>query len=98
MIILDWIVSVISIILVFGELRYRYIKNGKGNNKIFQSSIEWTDSIDKDIDSLNIEMPASIMIPTTSIAKRGSWRLAQDMVMGVQDFVEMKEAEYDKYL
>lgn len=98
MIILVWIISVISMIMVFGELRYRYIKNDKGNNKIFQSSTEWTDSIDKDIDSLSIEMPESIMIPTASIAKRGSWRLAQDMVMGVQEFVEMKEAEYCKYL
>lgn len=53
---------------------------------------------DTDIDVLNIESVKTDFVPTTKIAMRGSWRLAQDMVMDSSDFIELRECEYSKSL
>ncbi|MGN1158021.1 MAG: hypothetical protein ACI4TK_17745 [Agathobacter sp.] len=94
MIILFWIISVLIISVLIGEIRFHQLKN---INKKFNIE-KWTDSIDKDIDGLSIESFGTEIVSTKKIAMRGSWRLAQDLVMNVSDFTELKECEYSKSL
>lgn len=99
MIVLIWILCVLIIVILFGEIRFRQLKTRKKSNGVIKTGTrEWSDSIDSDIDILDVEMPASSIIPSTILAKRGSWRLAQDLVLNVDDFTELSACEYSKVL
>lgn len=97
MIVLIWFIAVLIIIVLFGELRFHQLKTVRKNSKLFITE-EWSDSIDRDIDILDVEMPASSTIATTTLAMRGSWRLAQDLVINKTDFMELSACEYNKVL
>lgn len=98
MIILFWIACILIISVLIGEIRFRQLKIMKKSvNKKFNIE-KWTDSIDKDIDMLEIESSGIDLVPTTKLAMRGSWRLAQDLVMSMSDFAELRECEYNKSL
>lgn len=97
MIILFWIISVVIISVLIGEVRFQQLKKLRNTNKKFNIE-KWTDSMDKDIDNLSIESFGTELVPTTKLAMRGSWRLAQDSVMNVSDFTELRECEYSKSL
>lgn len=97
MIILFWIISVLIISVLIGEIRFQQLRELKNTNKKFNIE-KWTDSMDKDINSLSIESFGTELVPTTKLAMRGSWRLAQDLVMNVSDFTELRECEYSKSL
>lgn len=98
MIILFWIICILIISVLIGEIRFRQLKIArKSVNKKFNIE-RWTDSIDKDVDMLEIESFGVDLVPTTKLAMRGSWRLAQDLVMSMSNFVELRECEYNKSL
>lgn len=97
MIILFWFVGVIMTACLIGEIRFRQLRASRNTNKRFNIG-KWTDSIDKDMDVLDIESIETEFVPTTKLAMRGSWRLAQDSVMNVSDFAELRECEYSKCL
>lgn len=97
MIIVYWIISVLILAVLIGEIRFRQLRKIRNNKKKFDVK-KWTDSVDKDMDVLSIESFGKELVPTTKLAKRGSWRLAQDLVMSEGDFVELRECEYSKSL
>lgn len=98
MIILIWVVGIVGVIILGGELRFRHLKtNNKISNKHLLSK-EWIDSIDRNIGTLDIETSVSNIVPVTSLAMRGSWRLAQELVMDTKDFTELLDSEFSKNL
>lgn len=97
MIILIWFICLIIIIILFGEIRFHQLKKRKKNSAVFITK-EWSDNIDRDIDILDVEASTSSIVPTTTLAMRGSWRLAQDLVMKKSDFAELSACEYNKIL
>ena len=97
MIILFWIISILVIAILIGEIRFRQLRAVKSTNRDFRIG-KWTDSIDKDMDVLNIECFETEFVSAAKLAMRGSWRLAQDLVMNVGDFMELRECEYSKNL
>ena len=97
MIILFWLIGILFMAVLIGEYRFRQLKASKNTNKSFHNE-KWTDSIDKDMGSLDIEGFEKEFVPITKLAMRGSWRLAQDLVMSAADFRELRECEYSKKL
>lgn len=97
MVILLWVASVLIIVVLGGELRFRLLKKEK-KNESFSVKEEWNNSIDKDIDSLKIEMSSLDTVPMMTLLMRGSWRLAQGLNMDASDFAELKSYEYNKTL
>lgn len=97
MIVFFWAISILFIGILISEIRLRRLRALKKSNRNFWKK-KWTDSIDTDIDVLNIESVKTDFVPTTKITMRGSWRLAQDMVMDSSDFIELRECEYSKSL
>lgn len=93
-----WILSVISISLVLGELYYRYLKRKKDeNNKKFDnvsSSVE--NSIDVPMDKLAVE--STEIVSRIKLQMRGSWRLAKDKVLPMRSFEQSRDNEYKKML
>lgn len=93
-----WILSVISISLVLGELYYRYLKRKKDeSNKKFNdvsSSVEC--SIDVPMDKLTVE--STDIVPRSKLQMRGSWRLAKDKVLPMHSFEQSRNNEYRKML
>lgn len=97
MIILFWIIGILVIACLIGEIRFRQLRVLRSTNKRFNIG-KWTDSIDKDMDVLDIEFNETEFVPTTKLAMRGSWRLAQDSIMSTSDFAEIRDCEYSKCL
>lgn len=93
-----WILSVISISLVLGELYYRYLKRKKDeNNKKFDnvsSSVE--SSMDIPMDKLAVE--STEIVSRIKLQMRGSWRLAKDQVLPMHSFEQSRDNEYRKML
>lgn len=95
MVVLFWIISILLIACLIGEIRFRQLRTfSKTKRKICIG--KWVNSIDKDMDVLDVE--SKEFVPTTKLSMRGSWRLAQDSMMDVDNFTEIKECEYSKYL
>lgn len=97
MIILVWMVSILVIACVIGEVRFRQLRVLRSMKKSFNIQ-DWRNDIDENIDSLAIESTETEFIPTTKLEVRGSWRLAQDSMMDIIDFEEIKKNEYNKFL
>ena len=77
-----------------GEIIYKASqkKAAKGKNIPFSdNSASYTDISFKNLSIENIEFVSSI-----SLSTRGSWRLAQNKVMGYESFNFMKDEEYSK--
>lgn len=98
MIIGIWIATVIFVVIVFGEIKYRLFdkKEAKVENKEFAKT--WEDSMDMDFDELSMECVNNEFVSSQSLAMRGSWRLAQNQVIGTRTFDEIRKEEYRKML
>ena len=98
MIVLIWIVTILILGLVFGEIRHRLnlkkkmVKNEKVN-KLIDNSLT-----DNDIHNLSSEENYSGYIPLTVLSTRGSWRLGQDNTLNYIDFSTLRDEEYSKTL
>lgn len=97
MIILVWFLSVLIIGVLIGEIRFCQLKNSQNADKEFSIG-NWTDSIDRDMDDIDVECSQIEFVPTTKLAMRGSWRLGQDMSLDESEFEELRESEYSKSL
>lgn len=98
MIIGVWLAAIVCSIVVIGEIKYRYFdkKEIKRGDKSF--SRKWTESVDVDMDELSMEHIDNDFVPSQALAMRGSWRLAQNQVMGVKTFNQLSREEYGKKL
>jgi hypothetical protein len=93
-----WFLIVLSTIIIFGEMKYRYFDKQKGARKDYIASDNWKDSVDIDMDELSMEHTSNEFVYSQSLAMRGSWRLAQERVMGAQSFRMLSTEEYAKML
>ena len=98
MIIGIWVIAIVSFIIIGGEMRYRYsLKFKKSNmNKVLRN--DWKDNIDTDLERLSTEHSKGDFVSLRVLAMRGSWRLAQEQVLGLSSFEELKHTEYGKML
>ncbi len=98
MIIGIWGLIVVCIIIIMGEIKYRCFdrKEVLRENKIV--SKDWKDNVDSDMDKLSIEHTNDEFVSSQVLAMRGSWRLAQNQVMGTQAFSLLRTEEYVKML
>lgn len=98
MIIGIWVVTIICIIIVLGEIKYRYFDKKNVIRESKAISKDWTDNIDTDMDKLSMEHTNGEFVASQTLAMRGSWRLAQNQVMGKQTFHMLLADEYSKKL
>lgn len=93
-----WVLSVILISLVLGELYYRYLKRKKyeNNKKINNVSSSAESSIDIPMEKLAVE--STEIVSRNKIQMRGSWRLAKDKVLPMRSFEHSRDNEYKKML
>ena len=98
MIIGVWLIAIICSIIIIGEIKYHYFdkKEIERGDKSF--SRKWTESVDIDMDELSMEHIYDDFVSSQALAMRGSWRLAQNQVMGVKTFSQLKQEEYSKKL
>lgn len=98
MIIGIWLLTIICLAVCIGELRYRYLKNCKKNQKKNIFNKEWEESIDIEVPKLSMEQANSGFVSSVSLSRRGSWRIAQNQVMGLETFEKLRAIEYSKML
>lgn len=98
MIIGVWLVVIICFIVIIGEIKYRYFdkKEIERSDRSFRR--KWTESVDIDMDELSAEHIDNDFVPSQVLAMRGSWRLAQNQVMGVKTFSQLRQDEYSRKL
>lgn len=98
MIIGIWIATLFVIIVIVGEIKYR-LTDRKGMTTIKQAlNRAWMESVDIDIDKLSIEQVPFDSVSMQKLAMRGSWRVAQNQVMGQEHFEMLCKEEYAKKL
>lgn len=98
MIIGIWILAITCLVIVLGEIKYRYFDKREVIIENKEVSKDWKDNIDTDIDELFMEHANGDFVSSRSLAMRGSWRLAQNQVIGIQTFEAMRAEEYGKML
>lgn len=98
MIIVVWIVIVVCIAAVMGEVKYRCFDDRKKYAAYEMVSMDWEDHINHDMDSLSVEDSDDQFVRLQVLAMRGSWRLAKNQVMSRQMFHILRAQEYAKML
>lgn len=88
-IVLIWLMCVIVVSVLWGELEHQKTKKVKKTFKSSQKHEEET----CDFKFENIDL-----YPMLSLQSRGSWRIAQGNVFGKTNFFQMKREEYNKKL
>lgn len=98
MIIGKWILMLLVIVVAIGEVRYRYLRKSynKIENEIFNRTCE--DNVDVDLERLSMECVGDDFVSSQRLAMRGSWRLAQNQMIGLENFNNLKNEEYRKML
>lgn len=93
-----WLVTIICFVIIIGEIKYRYFdkKETARSEKAF--SRQWMESVDIDMDQLSMEYVENGFVSSQALAMRGSWRLAQNQVMGAKTFNQLRQEEYSKKL
>lgn len=98
MIIGIWILTVACIVIVFGEIKYRFFDKKEVLRENKAVSKDWKDNIDTDMDKLSMEHTNDELVSSQVLAMRGSWRLAQNQVMGARTFSMLRAEEYTRRL
>lgn len=98
MIILIWLLIILVLTIIIGEARYRKLSKNLGTGLQTINSMNWKESVDVDLCKMNMEYIKDDFVNSTALAMRGSWRLAQENVMGEKTFVELRNDEYSKRL
>lgn len=98
MIIGIWVLIVTCMVIIMGEIKYRCFdkKEVSRENKVV--SKDWKDNVDTDMDKLSMEQTNDEFVSSQILAMRGSWRLAQNQVMGKSTFSVLRTEEYEKML
>lgn len=92
-----WIIICICVVVILGEVKYRYDQREKVRESKVASK-DWHDNVDADLHGLLIEHPNNEFVSSQVLAMRGSWRLAQNQVMEKEIFSILREDEYSKKL
>lgn len=100
MFIIIWLLSIVIAVIVIGSIKHHFDLNEIKDkidaiDKLCSNSYSF---IDKDINDLNIECPNITFVDQRKLAKRGSWRMAQDRVITIKTFKELSQYEYSKML
>lgn len=98
MIIGIWIIVIICIVIIFGEIRYHFVDTKETLRENKAVSKDWKDNIDTDMDKLSMEHTDNEFVSSRVLAMRGSWRLAQNQVMDTKNFSVSSSKEYSKML
>lgn len=98
MIIGIWMIITTCIVIIVGEIKYRCFDKKEVIIENTKVSKDWRDNMDTDMSKLSMEYANGEFISSQSLAMRGSWRLAQNQVIGIQTFDVMREEEYGKML
>lgn len=98
MIIGIWIIVCTCVVVILGEIKYRYVDQREKVRESKAVSKDWKDNMDADLDRLFIEHPNNEFVSSQALAMRGSWRLAQNQVMEREIFSVLCEEEYAKKL
>lgn len=98
MIIGIWIIVIIGFVILGGELRYRYFLKHKQLNMNNILKNDWEENIDVDIERISTEHLKGDYVSSKVLAMRGSWRLAQERVLELSSFEELRHIEYRKKL
>ena len=93
-----WIAVIVCIIIIFGEIKYRCFDKKDVLRESNIVSRDWKDNVDADMDKLTMEDTNDEFVSSQTLAMRGSWRLAQNQVMGKQTFSSLRTEEYAKML
>lgn len=93
MIVKIWLMSIILLSVVLGGISYLISKNKR---KVVSSG--WENEVNYGFDKMKIENPVSDIVSEFALRKRGSWRLAQDRVIGNNSFFIQRDIEYRKML
>lgn len=94
-----WLVALVILAVIFGEYSYRCLEKNKNLKKqrIDVLNIEQED-IDVELNELSIEMTENDFVSMQALSRRGSWRMAQNKVMGEAAFKKLCDIEYNKSL
>lgn len=92
-----WLASVLISIICIGEIRYRK------SQSVERSRVEYLDNLidsdeEREFGTLKIERATNNFVSTQSLSRRGSWRVAQNNVLGSYTFEAMRDQEYSKKL
>ena len=98
MIIGVWLATIICSAIIIGEIKYRYFDKKEMEKEIKSFRKEWTESVDIDMDGLSMEQTDGDFVSSRVLAMRGSWRLAQNQVMGIKTFIRLRQEEYTRKL
>lgn len=83
--------------LIIGGLRLVYLKRSKSAryHHLFSS---WDKDVDVAIGALKVESPDFDFVDSRILARRGSWRLAQNRTLSYSQFERMLAEEFEKKL
>lgn len=98
MVIAIWAILMLVMIIICGELRYRFLDRKETLIKNKYMSRTWRENVNIDINRLSMEQTEDDFVSSRVLAMRGSWRLAQNQVMGLKSFNDLKREEYKKKL
>lgn len=98
MIIGIWILVVTCLVITIGEIKYRCFDKKEVLRENKAVSKEWKDNVDTDMDKFMMEHTNDEFVSSKALAMRGSWRLAQNQIMGAQTFSVLRTDEYAKML
>lgn len=98
MVVLIWMLTVLALIIILGEVRYRIIEYNKKMLLAEKASLSFKDSMDMDMDNLAMENINGDFVQLQSLEMRGSWRLAQSRYMAFDSFINMRDEEYGRKL
>ena len=93
-----WVTMIICIVVVLGEIKYRCFEKKRLLKDNTAVSKDWKDNVDTDMDKLSMEYTDDEFVSSQALAMRGSWRLAQNQVMGGKAFSVLRAEEYAKML
>lgn len=99
--IIIWGICIIVFGILLGEYQYKNLhKNRVSRRENIERTAgkEWKDSVDYDIELLELETVSYDMIPHHMIERRGSWRIAQNQMIDLRKFQEERNIEYSKML
>lgn len=98
-----WLITLVVLASIFGEYRCRCLeKNLEKDRALKKQKIKILNLNKEDIDAeftkLSIEMTENDFVSMQTLSRRGSWRMAQNKVMGEETFKRLCDIEYSKSL
>lgn len=97
-VILIWLTTLVTLAIFIGECSYRSTQKNKKVRKQKIKELDLVEDIDMDFTELSIEQTEDGFVSLVTLSRRGSWRIAQNQVMGKISFEKLRDIEYSKSL